>query len=242
MKHIVYCLTFLFIMACQHATVDTVAPEYPNWTVLRAPIDRPIVAVWGAIDKTLLISTDFSLFRSTNRGRNWQEVVANSGVGLSGIVQYRDTLFAFAGLLNGAAGSYYANADLFSTTDGQTWETYRRFNPSFEWAYKDGSIARKLLARDPVTATNGDLYRIRQYYYKDTTKTTGYLETPGVIVNARRRINLPLLHQLSSVYFDPAGRLYIAGSDAVCGREQQFSFCNSKNGRGVVYISKNPLP
>jgi hypothetical protein len=47
------------------------------------------------------------------------------------------------------------------------------------------------------------------------------------------------------LYLDDQQRLYLVGSDAVCGRGhsgQAFSFCNSKGGRGVVYVSKKTLP
>ncbi|RYF51414.1 MAG: hypothetical protein EOO39_43240, partial [Cytophagaceae bacterium] len=88
----------------------------------------------------------------------------------------------------------------------------------------------------------GVSYRINEVFLDGPTATTGQLETPGVITSAGRRIDLPQLHQLRSLYFDKQERLYIAGTDAVCGRGQNFAFCNSQNGRGVVYISKKPLP
>ena len=50
------------------------------------------------------------------------------------------------------------------------------------------------------------------------------------------------LHQIQSLYLDDQLRLYIVGSDAVCGSEVSFKFCNSKAGRGVVYVSKNSNP
>ncbi|MBO0933152.1 hypothetical protein [Fibrella aquatilis] len=236
MKHLLFCLLGIGIIACQQASTDTIAPEYDNWYVLRSPIDRPIISVWGDIDKTLLISTTFSIFRSTDRGRNWQPVKEQSSGPLA-VTAYRDTLF----ITSTMAGGTLVNATYFSLDDGQTWAAYRRFNPKFELnLVVSGRVPG--ISIDPVTATDGATYKIRQYFYRDTTKTVGVFETPGVTANASRRINLPQLHQLQALHLDSKERLYIVGSDAVCDGRKNFHFCNSSGGRGVVYVSKKPLP
>lgn len=77
-------------------------------------------------------------------------------------------------------------------------------------------------------------------------RPSGPFETPGVISSDGRRVDLPQLPQLNRLFLDRQQRLYVAGSDAVCGRGgktgEPFSFCNSQQGRGVVYISKHVLP
>ncbi|WP_157627217.1 hypothetical protein [Spirosoma luteum] len=213
--------------------------EYPDWYTLKAPVDKEIQGVWGNRDKTLLISTGSAIFRSTDQGNHWQQVHQQS-VGMFGIVQYRDTLFTMNGLLNYRV---LTTADNFSVDDGKSWQPYqRRGSLAFDYYPLMGYNGFPI---NPVTASNGVNYKINQVFLNGPTATTGIFETPGIITSDGRRIDLPQLHQLHSLYLDDQQRLYISGTDAVCSRGhsgESFSFCNSQQGRGVVYISKWPLP
>ncbi|MBO0939123.1 hypothetical protein J2I47_21390 [Fibrella sp. HMF5335] len=235
MKHVIYCLMILFVMACRPTSIDIVAPEYPDWTVIRAPENKTIMGVWGDLDNTLLISTLSAIYRSTDRGANWQLVLKQS-IGMFNVKAYRDTLFTLTSLVN---GRYLTSADNYSIDDGKTWLPYRRYNPMFELTnVVDNSPA--FLSINPVTTTSGETYRIRRQFFPDSTATLGSFRTPGVITTTNRRINLPVSHQLESLYIDGKNRLYITGSDNVCEEQPTFRFCNG--GRGVVYISKKPIP
>ncbi|OIN60409.1 WD40/YVTN/BNR-like repeat-containing protein [Arsenicibacter rosenii] len=238
-----FCYAMLFLaFSCQKPDPDTISPEYPDWYTIKAPVDEEIFGVWGDYDNTLLISTITSVFRSTDQGKNWQKV-AQPTASVFGFLMYRDTLFAFDGLLtrNGLAQSL-TNASRFSTDDGVTWQPYRRYNPDLD-AFEKASPSP--LAVNPVRSTSGTEYAINRVYLDPPTQATRRFETPGIIAQTNRRIDLPQLHQLRSLYLDRQQRLYIAGTDAVCGRGhagENFFFCNSKSGRGVVYISKRPQP
>ncbi len=241
MKTLAYCLLAIAALACGRSDTtvvspenDTVASEYPDWYVVKAPVDREIEGVWGDIDKTLLISTVSTLYRSTDRGQHWTQVKQQS-TGMFGVVQYNDTLFTMSGLRDSRA---LTNPDNYSVDDGKTWQAYRRYNPGLEYDPRPGVI-NHYLDINPVAAPNGTSYKINRVPIK------GYIETPGVITATGRRIDLPNLHQLNSLYLDKQQRLYIAGTDAVCshaGTNEPFAFCNSKRGRGIVYVSKRPLP
>ncbi|PRY47274.1 hypothetical protein CLV58_101341 [Spirosoma oryzae] len=241
MKLLAYCLLALAALACSRADTsvvspenDTVANEYPDWYVLKAPVDREIEGVWGDIDRTILISTMATLYRSTDRGQHWESVKRQS-IGMLGIVQYNDTLFTMSGLRN---SKVLNNPDNYSVDDGKTWYPYRRYNPGLEYQPSQ-SVVNRYLEINPVLASNGASYTINEVPIK------GYIETPGIVTNTGRRIDLPHLHQLNSLYLDKQQRLYIAGTDAVCSRagtNEPFAFCNSKGGRGIVYVSKRPLP
>ena len=239
MKLFSYCLLFLAVLACRKSESDIVFPEYPDWYTIVAPVDKDIDGVWGNRDKTLLISTGDRIFRSTNQGRNWQQVHQQS-LGMFGVVQYHDTLFTMSGLSN---GRYLTSASNYSVDDGKTWQGYIQRGSDFD-APVPGS-KQKGFEANPVTASNGTVYKINQVFLNGPTVTTGVFETPGVVTSDGRQIDLPQLHQLHSLYLDDQGRLYIAGTDAVCtraGSGEKFRFCNSEGGRGVVYISKKPLP
>ncbi|WP_461070898.1 beta propeller repeat protein [Spirosoma horti] len=235
MKTLLFCGLLLAVLSCKKTESDTVEPEYKDWYTVKSPIDHEIQGVWGDYNKTLLITTGDRLFRSTDQGKSWQQVYRQS-IGMFGVVEHRDTLFALTGLLN---NRYLIQASNYSIDDGETWQRYTGRNPIFEPSSNSSTSAFSI---DPVTASTGATYRINQVFLDGPTATTGAFETPGVITSAGRRIDLPQLHQLHSLYFDKQERLYIAGTDAVCGRGKNFAFCNSQNGRGVVYISKKPLP
>jgi hypothetical protein len=241
MKLLAYCLLALAALACGRSDTsvvspenDTVASEYPDWYVIKAPVDREIESVWGDIDRTLLISTIATLYRSTDRGQHW-ELVKQQSIGMFGVVQYNDTLFTMSGLSNSKALN---NPDNYSVDDGKTWQPYRQYNPGLEYQPRQ-NVVNRYLEINPIAAPNGASYKINEVLIK------GYIETPGVITSTGRRIDLPHLHQLNSLYLDKQQRLYIAGTDAVCSRagtKEPFAFCNSKRGRGIVYVSKRPLP
>lgn len=255
MKTLIYSAFLILFLSCRKNESDMVAPEhdtvfaeYPGWHTLKAPVDSDIVGVWGDRDKTILISVGYAVFRSTDKGNHWQEVLAQQSNGISGFVQNQDTLFTMTGLSDQSAGETYQQfmgyANKYSLDDGVTWQPYVKRNPILANTPTYGSVDNRLRI-NPVVASTGTKYTINRVFLAGPTATVGQFETPGVITTSGRRIDLPQLHQLQSLYLDGQERLYIAGTDAVCGRGHSgegFSFCNSKQGRGVVYISKNPLP
>lgn len=245
MKTLLCCALLVLALSCKRTESDIVDPkhdtvldEYADWYTLKAPIDHEIEGVWGNYNKTLIISTMSKLFRSTDRGKHWQQVHQQS-IGIFGVVQYQDTLFTMSTLVGYQA---LATAEHYSIDDGQTWQRYIRRNRIFDVPYPSSTAPFPI---NPVVATNGATYKITKAFLDGPTATVGIFETPGVTTATGRRIVLPQLHQINSLYLDHQQRLYIAGTDAVCGRGhsgEAFSFCNSKGGRGVVYVSKKPLP
>ncbi|MGM9508803.1 hypothetical protein ACS5NO_13795 [Larkinella sp. GY13] len=254
MKTFICCAFILLALSCQkngsdlvNPAHDTVLAEYPDWYTLKAPVDKDILGVWGDWDNTLLISTGFAVFRSTDQGRHWQQVLEQK-IGLFGFVQNQDTLFTMSGLTNQSNKEFYqqvlVHANNYSLDDGKTWQPYTRRNPLLADIPTHNAVDKRLLI-NPVVTSSGTGYKINRVFLNGPAATVGQFETPGVITATGRRIDLPQLHQIQSLYLDGHERLYIAGTDAVCGRGHSgegFSFCNSKQGRGVVYISKRPLP
>lgn len=236
MKTVCYFLLISLLVACHRDSIDTVRPEYDDWYTLRSPDNRAIEAVWGDIDKTVVISTGFTLYRTTDRGRNWQQVY-NQNLGITGVVASRDTLFATTGMLYSGGIITLVNPILYSADQGKTWLAYRRLNPVFDLI---GYAGNKGITINPVRATNGNTYTIRRQYLDDSTKATRRFITPGVVTQTSRQIDVPGQHQLRSLALDEKGRLYAAGSDEICELTPTFRFCNG--GRGVVYVSKKPMP
>jgi len=249
MKIVLYSFLILVAFSCKESDEDpvqqqdTVLNEYPDWYTLKAPVDRQIQGVWGNYDKTVLISTMFKLFRTTDQGKQWEQVLDQS-VGIMGIVQYQDTLFTMTGLSyqtrNKVDQQVLTLANNFSVDDGKTWHQYKVGNAVLS-GLPDFDSPNKFLI-NPVIAQNKESYRINKIFRDGPNVTTGAFETPGAIKSNGKRIDLPQLHQIQSLYLDDQLRLYIVGSDAVCGSEVSFKFCNSQAGRGVVYVSKNSNP
>jgi hypothetical protein len=248
MKVFLYCFFLVVALSCKKSEVDvveqdTVLNEYPDWYTLKAPVDHQIEGVWGNYDKTILISTMFKLFRTTDQGKQW-ELVHEQSVGIMGIVQYQDTLFTMSGLSNQTKNDLYqqvlVQANNYSVDDGKTWQRYTARNPVLGDLPEFDSPDKFLI--NPIVAPNKVTYKINKAFRDGPNATTGVFETPGVIKSTGERIDLPQLHQIQSLSFDDRHRLYIVGSDAVCGSEELFKFCNSLGGRGVVYVSKKSMP
>lgn len=253
MKNLLCFCLLVLTLSCQKTPSDSVDPqqdtvkdEYPDWYTLKAPVDKAIQGVWGDRDKTVLITTGYAVFRSIDKGKHWQSVLQSS-INLFGLVQNQDTLFTMSSLLNQSSGATYqqliVQANHYSLDDGQTWQSYKGRNPVLADIPTYGAVDNRLRI-NPIISPSGVVYTINRVFVNGSA-TSGTFETPGIVRSDGRRIDLPQLHQLQSLYLDAQQRLYVAGSDAVCERGhsgERFSFCNSKQGRGVVYISKRPLP
>ncbi|WAC12521.1 hypothetical protein [Dyadobacter pollutisoli] len=248
MKVFLYCFFLMAVLSCTRSGVDaveqdTVLNEYPDWYTLKSPVDHQIEGVWGNYNKTVLISTMFKVFRTTDQGKQWKQVLEQS-VGIMGIVQYQDTLFTMSGLSNQTTDDLYqqvlVDANNYSVDDGKTWQRYVARNPILG-GHPEFDSPNKFLI-NPIVAPNKVTYQINKAFRDGPNATSGVYETPGVIKSTGERIDLPQLHQIQSLFLDDQKRIYIVGSDAVCGSEQSFKFCNSQGGRGVVYVSKKSLP
>jgi hypothetical protein len=247
MKANFYCVLLMFIISCKgpenDVKADTVLDEYPDWHVIKSPTDQTIFGVWGNYDKTILITTLLSIYRSSERGENWEQV-HNQSLGMNGIAQFQDTLYTMNILANQTKKSDYqqvlVHADNYSVDDGKTWHRYVARNPILADLPEFDSPNKFLI--NPIIAPSKVSYQINRVYLDGPNATTGNFETPGVLKSTGEKIDLPQLHQIQSLSFDDQQRIYIAGSDAVCGSKESFKFCNSKGGRGVVYVSKDPQP
>lgn len=153
----------LLALSCKKALSDIVNPqhdtvrgEYSDWYTLKVPIDKDIQGVWGDRDKTLLISTGYAIFRSTDRGNHWQQVLQQF-IGLVDFVQYQDTLFTMSGLVNQSAGETYqqfmVHDNNYSLDDGQSWQAYTRRNPILADIPTYGSVDNRLRINPIISST-----------------------------------------------------------------------------------------
>jgi hypothetical protein len=231
-------LLLLTLGACRK-DANTTAPDYPDWYALRAPDDRAIEAVAGDIDETLVITTRYKIYQTTDRGKTWQTGDYKGNIGIFGFLARADTLLALtagtsasSALLDSATYTTYAvSPSVFSLDKGLTWKPYRNWE-------RENFKPRVALNR--LMANSGTEYSIA---YRNTPTAPGsssyYSETVGIKNSAGQRMALPQSHQINSLYFDAKSRLYVAASAARCGTIPNTTFCGEQN--GVLYVSKKPL-
>jgi hypothetical protein len=220
--------------ACRNQPDEQPAPEYADWYAIKAPEARAIEAVTGDIDGTLIITTRFNIYRTTDRGKTWA-MSHPSNLGIFGFITHSDTLFTLTGGRGSVVDSttaYSVNPTHYSADQGRTWQLYH-FKQSTA-AFADvrvpinrvrtptGADYRIAIERDPISASSA------------------YIYTTGIQGPAGSPITLPQEHQLNSIYLDSKARLYVAASAPLCGRGKNFAFCGEQN--GVLYVSKKPLP
>lgn len=239
MKALIACSLILALLSCTKSETNFTEPEYTDWYTVQAPIDDVIQGLWGDYNGNLLIATTYSLFRSTDQGKSWVQV-GHQQTSISGLVEHRDTLFTTTGIINRDAIQLMANVSQYSIDKGKNWSTYQKYNTFFDIT-SSRPVDQKLYI-NLKTASNGIVYKINQVYL-DSTITIRRYETPGLVTSNGRKIDLPQRHQIRSLYIDDKNRIYIIATDRICDQSSSgFLFCNSKNGRGLVYISKQPLP
>jgi hypothetical protein len=238
----IFCSFFILILlSCTRDEVSQLTFEYPDWYTLTSPVDDVIQGIWGDYERNIIIATSYSIYQSTDKGVHWKQVDEQKA-SISGIVEHEDTLFAMNGVVNIGDNQFMANAGKYSIDGGSSWVLYRKYNPFFNTNPSLAPINRQLYINQRI-APNGTIYKINKVYVDSTINTLRRYETPGIITGNGRKIDVPQWHQLRSLYMDEKGRLYITATDAICDRNNSgFVFCNSRNGRGVIYISKQPLP
>jgi hypothetical protein len=229
-------LLVLTLGACRKGENDLAQPEYADWYALRAPDARPIEAVYGNIDSTLVITTRYRIYQTTDRGKTWQAGDYSAMYGLTGFAARADTLLAFTASTSTSFDtttyvSYAVSPSYASLDKGITWRGYH--SPS----RRPGLEPRVALNR--LKAASGTEYSIA-YRLMPTAPNSGsnYIETVGIKTSTGRRFALPNSHQIQSIYFDSQSRLYVAASAKLCGQGKDFAFCGEQN--GVLYVSKRP--
>ncbi|RZL12843.1 MAG: hypothetical protein EOO62_09960 [Hymenobacter sp.] len=225
--------------ACRKDSADTASPDYADWYALRAPDDRAIEAVAGDIDETLVITTRFKIYQTTDRGKTWQTGDYKQNSGIFGFLTRADTLLALtagthvsAALADTATYTAYAiSPTVFSMDKGLTWKPYRQWERDY--------YLKPRVALNRLTTSTGTEYSIA---YRRTPTAPGsssyYSETVGIKTSAGQRLTLPKSHQLNSIHFDAKSRLYVAASAALCSSRENFAYCGEQN--GVLYVSKKP--
>ncbi|TGE03804.1 hypothetical protein [Hymenobacter fodinae] len=225
-------LLLLTVGACQSEVERDVQPENADWYILKAPDARAIEGVYGDIDGTLVITTGYKIYQTTDRGKTWRATNYSSNRGLFGFVQVADTLLVLNTQSTNSSdpATPYANTpSYFSVNQGATWQPYRNWR-------RDSHEPQ--IARNKINTSSGTEYYIDIARTPSSTPSGSYLETIGIATSKGDKILLPQAHQITSLYLDAKSRLCVTASAPLCGRNENFAFCGDQN--GVLYITKNP--
>lgn len=232
-------LSGLLVLALASCRKDqeNAQPEYADWYTLRAPDSRAIEAVCGDIDDTLVITTRYAVYQTTNRGKTWQTGDYKESVGLFGFLNRADTLFAMSAKTGTAFDTtaayvaYGVSPAVFSLNKGLHWQPYRSVASTL--------LAGPIVPLNRLVAASGTEYSIAYRLIPiGPQSTAGYIETLGIKTSAGRRLTLPKRHDITSIYFDKKSRLYVTASAELCGSSTKLVFCGEQN--GVLYVSKKP--
>jgi hypothetical protein len=236
MKNLLFLGLLAFTLgACRKDAEEDVQPDYADWYALRAPDNRAIEAVSGDIDGTLVITTGFKIYQTKDRGKSWLTANYNERLGLTGFLQRNDTLLAFTSQLGSALPTsiaYAAQPEYYSIDGGTQWQPYRNWD-------RKNSFSPRIARNQAASPLSGTEYSIDILLTPINPGTSSsYVETVGIMTAAGRKLTLPQVHQIQSIYFDAKSRLYVAASAALCGRNEKFAFCGEQN--GILYVSKEP--
>jgi hypothetical protein len=238
MKHLVLTgLSALLIglSACHKEDAEPSQPDYADWYVVRSPEGRPIEAVAGDLDGTLVISTTFKIYQSKDKGKTWKLSNYSARSSIEGFVQRHDTLLALSATAGSAMPNsiaYAINPSHYSLDAGATWQSYSsRWQPNLE----------PKVALNQAVSPSGTTYNI-DFLLTPTSpgSSSNYIETIGIRSAMGTQLTLPQDHSITSLYFDAKSRLYVTASAALCGRREKFAYCGEPN--GLLYISKKPQP
>jgi hypothetical protein len=229
-------LSALALGACRKDKTEPSQPEYADWYALRAPEGRAIEAVYGDIDGTLVISTQFRIYQTKDRGKTWLTSDYSAHYGVEGFLMRNDTLLTLTATVNGVgagpATSYATSPLHYSVDKGATWKPYR------DWTRR---AFEPRVALDAAVSPAGTAYNIDELRTPTTPGATSYyVETVGVKSATGNKLTLPLEHNITSISFDTKARLYVTASAALCGHRENFAYCGEQN--GVLYVSKKPQP
>lgn len=224
-------LWMLGFTSCKPDTQEITSPlNYEHWLAIVSPEQRAVEAVHGNIDSTLVISTGFQMYYTTDQGKTWSKS-EQGRASVRGFTAHGDSLFALTTEYQwtGSPTVYANSAQLVSLDKGVSWKIMPRSADLFT-------------PRNKIPASNGLTYEIdevRTPAYPGATSTF-WVDYPGVKTSNGRHLAIPEVHQIQSIRLDSQGKLYVAASAPICERQENFAFCKGKN--SVIYVSKKPLP
>lgn len=248
MKKLLYCSCLLFIAAaCQKkdAEVKPLEAEDADWIKLEVPSPIPTddlaYAIAGDLDKTLLVSTKFMVYATSDRGKTWQ-ISKNSQGPVPLLLERNDTILAFRHASNIESFGEGMARDIHSfTTDyGKTWFDTSRLPAQQYIRYRDTQHpAGRVQVNGAAFSVKGNTKAGPNVTSSRVVVASDLLRTDGS--GQATDVRLPARHFLQGLHLDAQNRLYVGASgqrfDEVTG-----DYINpTVGGPAVVYVSRKPV-
>jgi hypothetical protein len=211
--------------SCEEGAEPTAndADTHQDWIKLSIPGEREALAVFGDIERTLVVATWYGTYFSKDSGNTWQKS-PGSRSGVVGLLSANDTLFAMHATLTDSVGNKSATeAQHYSLDSGQNWQVYRQARQHSQPMDRD-------------TTSQGTVYEVRMNVTNNYVNPSDLLRTDGGFTST---VEVPFKHHFHEVYVDQNDRVYVAvAGDRHNPEDNTLTCCYD----ALLYVSKAPNP
>lgn len=228
----------IFLSSCAKKDVVEVPPKFnnPNWDRIEIANGKEAHAVYGNIDGTLMVSTIYAVNQTTDKGKNWREIKRNNQP-VYGFLIKKDTIFALtANFLKTQSNQPIASySDSFTSDNGLTWKSADQFNVSkdrkqeYATVHLNNQVTLRIKENlEPINGNPNHSYVLKSDVEIIKNGTTELLD-------------LPFNNQITNLYVDEKGRLYISATSAIHDKNSGKYLNYEKDQPAIVYISKQNI-
>ena len=208
----------------------------PNWMRIEIANGKEAHAVYGNLDDTLTVSTLYEIRQTYDKGKTWVNVKTTHQP-FYGLLVKGDSIFTLSSKsLKSQSGQMLASFSQYLSLDkGTSWKSYyegaKSINRSKEYAtvYPDNKLAIRL--KEHLEPINGNPN------HNSVLKSTIEIVENG---NARTLL-LPFNNQITNLYLDKMGRLYVSATSAIYDKTSGKYSANEKAEPAIIYVSKKSI-
>jgi len=208
----------------------------PDWIRIEINNGKEAHAIFGNLDDTLVVSTLTSVYQTINKGKTWVETKVDRQP-VYGFLIKTDTVFALSAnsLKNQSNQTIATYSSYFTLDNGSTWKNADQFkvskNREQEYATVHPDNLTTIKLKENLEPINGN--SDASYVLKSNIE---------VIRNGSSRIlSLPFNNQITNLYLDQQGRLYVSATSALHDQVSGKYLDYEKTQPAVVYISKKNI-
>ena len=208
----------------------------PNWIRIQIANGKEAHAVYGNLDDTLTVSTLYDIRQTYDKGKTWVNVKITHQP-FYGLLVKGDSIFTLSSKsLKSQSGQVLTSFSQYLSLDkGSSWKSYyegaKSINRSKEYAtvYPNRQISIRL--KENLEPINGD-----------STHNSVLKSTVEIIENGNTKtLLLPFNNQITNLYLDEKGRLYVSATSAIYDKTSGKYSDNEKADPAIIYVSKQSI-
>lgn len=228
----------MVLSSCAKKDVPDVPPAFsdPDWTRLEIANGKEAHAVYGNLDDTLTVSTLYDIRQTYDKGKTWVNVKTTHQP-FYGLLVKGDSIFTLSSKsLKSQSGQLLTSFSQYLSLDnGLSWQSFyegaKSINRSKEYAtvYPNNQITIKL--KENLEPINGN-----------PNHNSVLKSTVEIIENGNTRtLSLPFNNQITNLYLDEKGRLYVSATSAIYDKNSGKYSDNEKAEPAIIYVSKQNI-